>query len=29
MEDYAHLIEYDFSRATNVGGAYEILISSQ
>jgi len=29
MEDYDHLIEYDFSRAGNVAGAYEILISSQ
>ena len=29
MEDYDHLIEYDYSRALNVAGAYEILISSQ
>lgn len=29
MEDYDHLIEYDFSRARNVAGTYEILISSQ
>ena len=29
MEDYDHLIEYEFSRAGNVAGAYEILISSQ
>lgn len=29
MEDYDHLIEYDYSRAGNVAGAYEILISSQ
>ena len=29
MEDYDHLIEYDFSRARNVAGAYDILISSQ
>ena len=28
MEDYDHLIEYDFSRARNVAGAYEILISN-
>ena len=29
MEDYVHLIEYDYSRALNVAGAYEILISNQ
>ncbi len=29
MEDYDHLIEYEFSRAGNVAGAYEILVSSQ
>ncbi len=29
MEDYDHLIEYEFSRAGNVAGAYEILLSSQ
>ena len=29
MEDYDHFIEYDFSRAGNVAGAYEILISDQ
>ncbi|MGE4658800.1 MAG: MBL fold metallo-hydrolase, partial [Gammaproteobacteria bacterium] len=29
LEDYDHLIEYDFSRAGNVAGAYEILISSK
>ncbi len=28
MEDYDHLIEYDYSRAGNVAGAYEILISN-
>jgi glyoxylase-like metal-dependent hydrolase (beta-lactamase superfamily II) len=28
MQNYDHLIEYDFSRARNVAGAYEILISS-
>jgi glyoxylase-like metal-dependent hydrolase (beta-lactamase superfamily II) len=28
MEDYSHLIEYDFSRAENVAGAYEILVSN-
>ena len=29
MEDYDHLIEYDYSRAGNVAGAYEILIATQ
>jgi glyoxylase-like metal-dependent hydrolase (beta-lactamase superfamily II) len=29
MDDYDHFIEYDFSRAGNVAGAYEILISNQ
>ena len=29
MEDYDHLIEYDFSRADNVAGTYEILISGE
>ena len=29
MEDYDHLIEYDFSRARNVAGAYEILMSNE
>ena len=29
MEDYDHLIEYDYSRAGNVAGAYEILISNR
>ena len=29
MEDYVHLIEYDYSRAGNVAGAYEILISNR
>ena len=29
MENYDHLIEYDFSRARNVAGAYEILISNE
>lgn len=29
MEDYDHLIEYEFSRAGNVAGAYEILMSNQ
>lgn len=28
MEDYMHLIEYEFSRAGNVLGAYEILMST-
>ena len=28
MEDYSHLIEYEFSRAGNVIGAYEILMST-
>jgi glyoxylase-like metal-dependent hydrolase (beta-lactamase superfamily II) len=28
MEDYSHLIEYEFSRAKNVIGAYEILMST-
>ena len=28
LEDYSHLLEYDFSRAGNVAGAYEILVSS-
>jgi glyoxylase-like metal-dependent hydrolase (beta-lactamase superfamily II) len=28
MEDYSHLIEYEFSRARNVIGAYEILMST-
>jgi glyoxylase-like metal-dependent hydrolase (beta-lactamase superfamily II) len=28
MEDYTHLIEYEFSRAKNVIGAYEILMST-
>ena len=28
LEDYSHLLEYDFSRAENVAGAYEILVSS-
>jgi glyoxylase-like metal-dependent hydrolase (beta-lactamase superfamily II) len=28
MQNYDHLIEYDFSRARNVAGAYEILMSS-
>lgn len=28
MEDYDHLIEYDYSRAGNVAGAWEILISN-
>ena len=28
LEDYSHLLEYDFSRAGNVAGAYEILISN-
>jgi glyoxylase-like metal-dependent hydrolase (beta-lactamase superfamily II) len=28
LEEYSHLIEYDFSRAGNVSGAYEILMSS-
>ena len=27
MEDYNHLIEYNLSRAPNVGGTYEMLIS--
>jgi glyoxylase-like metal-dependent hydrolase (beta-lactamase superfamily II) len=29
MEDYAHLIEYDVSRAGNVVGVYEILMSNR
>lgn len=29
MEDYADMIEYDLSRARNVIGAYEILMSSE
>ena len=29
MGDYDHLIEYDFSRADNVAGTYEILISGE
>ncbi len=28
MEDYSHLIEYEFSRAGNVSGAYEMLMST-
>jgi glyoxylase-like metal-dependent hydrolase (beta-lactamase superfamily II) len=28
MEDYTHLIEYEFSREGNVRGAYEILMST-
>ena len=28
MEDYSHLIEYEYSRAGNVIGAYEILMST-
>ena len=28
LEDYSHLLEYDLSRAGNVAGAYEILVSS-
>jgi hypothetical protein len=28
MEDYSHLIEYEFSREGNVIGAYEILMST-
>lgn len=28
MEDYSHLIEYEFSRPGNVTGAYEILMST-
>ena len=28
LEDYSHLIEYEFSRAGNVRGAYEILMST-
>jgi glyoxylase-like metal-dependent hydrolase (beta-lactamase superfamily II) len=28
MEDYTHLIEYEFSRAGNVLGAYEMLMST-
>ena len=28
MEDYSHLIEYEFSRAKNVSGAWEILMST-
>ena len=28
LEDYSHLIEYEFSRAGNVSGAYEILMST-
>jgi len=29
MEDYSHLIEFEFSRAGNVAGAYDILISNR
>ncbi len=29
MEDYDHLIEYDISRAGNVAGTYEILMSTR
>jgi glyoxylase-like metal-dependent hydrolase (beta-lactamase superfamily II) len=29
MKDYDHLIEYDFSRARNVAGAYEILMANR
>jgi glyoxylase-like metal-dependent hydrolase (beta-lactamase superfamily II) len=29
MEDYDHLIEFDFSRAGNVVGVYETLISNE
>ncbi|MBT5032346.1 MAG: MBL fold metallo-hydrolase [Proteobacteria bacterium] len=28
MEDYSHVLEYEYSRAGNVSGAYEILIST-
>ena len=28
LEKYSHLIEYEFSRAGNVAGAYEILMST-
>ena len=29
MEDYDHLIEFDLSRAGNVIGVYEALVSDQ